>query len=165
MGDEVSVFVEIKNLSDDEIESLVVTVNGKEIILDADKKAVYIPEKAGEYLFNAVLTAKDGNVSDLKYALYVTKDSGEDDPDESELFVEIASPSDVKEITAPTDIIGSAKGSGLVKYTLEYAPAGTNEFTAIREGTEAVDGGVLGQLDPTMLRNGYYDIRLTGLSV
>ena len=165
VGDEVSVFVEIKNLSDDEIESLVVTVNGKEIILDADKKAVYIPEKAGEYLFNAVLTAKDGNVSDLKYMLYVTESgSGEDtdEPDESELFVEIASPSDVKEITAPTDIIGSAKGSGLVKYTLEYAPAGTNEFTAIREGTEAVDGGVFGQLDPTMLRNGYYDIRLTG---
>ena len=165
VGDEVSVFVEIKNLSDDEIESLVVTVNGKEIILDADKKAVYIPEKAGEYLFNAVLNAKDGNVSDLKYMLYVAESgSGEDtdEPDESELFVEIASPDDVKEITAPTDIIGSAKGSGLVKYTLEYAPAGTNEFTAIREGTEAVDGGVLGQLDPTMLRNGYYDIRLTG---
>ena len=165
VGDEVSVFVEIKNLSDDEIESLVVTVNGKEIILDADKKAVYIPEKAGEYLFNAVLTAKDGNVSDLKYMLYVTESgSGEDtdEPDESELFVEITSPDDVKEITAPTDIIGSAKGSGPVKYTLEYAPAGTNEFTAIREGAEAVDGGVLGQLDPTMLRNGYYDIRLTG---
>ena len=165
VGDEVSVFVEIKNLSDDEIESLVVTVNGKEIILDADKKAVYIPEKAGEYLFNAVLTAKDGNVSDLKYMLYVTENgSGEDtdEPDESELFVDITSPEDVKEITAPTDIIGSAKGSGLVKYTLEYAPAGTDEFSAIREGTEAVDGGVLGQLDPTMLRNGYYDIRLTG---
>lgn len=165
VGDEVSVFVEIKNLSDDEIESLVVTVNGKEIILDADKKAVYIPEKAGEYLFNAVLTAKDGNVSDLKYMLYVTESgSGEDtdEPDESELFVEITSPDDVKKITAPTDIIGSAKGSGLVKYTLEYAPAGTNEFASICEGTEAVDGGVLGQLDPTMLRNGYYDIKLTG---
>ena len=165
VGDEVSVFVEIKNLSDDEIESLVVTVNGEEIILDADKKAVYIPEKAGEYLFNAVLTAKDGNVSDLKYMLYVTESgSGEDtdEPDESELFVEITSPDDVKEITAPTDIIGSAKGSGLVKYTLEYAPAGTNEFASICESTEAVDGGVLGQLDPTMLRNGYYDIRLTG---
>ena len=165
VGDEVSVFVEIKNLSDDEIESLVVTVNGEEIVLDSDKKAVYIPEKADEYLFKAILTAKDGNVSDLKYMLYVTGNGGgenPDDPDDDELYVDITSPEDVKEITAPTDIIGSAKGSGLVKYTLEYAPAGTDEFTAICEGREAVDSGVIGQLDPTMLRNGYYDIRLTG---
>ncbi|MBP0958420.1 MAG: VWA domain-containing protein, partial [Oscillospiraceae bacterium] len=165
VGDEVSVYVEIKNLSDDEIESLVVTVNGEEIVLDSDKKAVYIPEKADEYLFNAILTAKDGNVSDLKYMLYVTENGGgenPDDPDDDELFVDITSPEDVKEITAPTDIIGSAKGSGLVKYTLEYAPAGTDEFTAICEDTEAIDGSVIGQLAPTMLRNGYYDIRLTG---
>ena len=163
VGDEVSVFVEIKNLSDEEIESLIVTVNGEEIVLDSDKKAVYILEKEGEYLFNAVLTAKDGNASDIKYLLYVTENGGSgEEPDDDELFVDITSPEDVKEITAPTDIIGSAKGSGLVKYTLEYSPAGTDDFTTICEGTEAVDGGVIGQLDPTMLRNGYYDVKLTG---
>ncbi|MCM1524507.1 MAG: polymorphic toxin-type HINT domain-containing protein [Ruminococcus sp.] len=166
VGDEVSVAVEITGLPDSEIESLDVTVNGREITLDSDKKAVYIPEKAGEYLFNAVIKAKDGNSLDLKYMLYVTENSGSDDDDddidESVLLVEIASPEDVKEITAPTDIIGSAKGSGLVKYTLEYAPADTGDFVKIFEKTSCVDNDILGQIDPTMLRNGYYDIRLTG---
>lgn len=165
VGDEVSVYVEIINLPDSEIESISVTVNGEEISLDSDKKAVYIPEKAGEYLFNAVIKAKDGNVLDLKYMLYVTeKGSGDEDDDIADdiLFVDITSPEDVKEITAPTDIIGFAKGSGLVKYTLEYAPADTGDYVKICENTSSVDGDVLGKIDPTMLRNGYYDIRLTG---
>lgn len=167
VGDEVSVFVEIENLSDDDIESLVVTVNGEEITLDSEKRAVYVPETVGEYLFNAILKSKDGNTADLKYMLYVVKDGGEDVdnpdvPDESELFVDITAPEDVKEITAPTDIIGSVKGSEFVKYTLEYAPAGTDNYVTLSTGTEEIDSGVLGKLDPTMLRNGYYDIKLTG---
>lgn len=125
---------------------------------------MYIPQTAGEYLFNAVIKAKDGNGADLKYMLYVTAEGGGSDEelDESELFVDITAPEDAKEITAPTDIIGFAKGDKFVKYTLEYAPAGTEDFVKLCESTEAVDGGVLGRLDTTMLRNGYYDVKLTG---
>ena len=167
------------------IESISYTLNGAETEI-ADGRYLLDTSDAGVYTLTANAVSVTGKEFSSSASIEVVKASkpvidlvfdkesycvGEDVVvtvnayDENELFVEIASPDDAKEITAPTDIIGSAKGSGLVKYTLEYAPAGTNEFTAIREGTEAVDGGVLGQLDPTMLRNGYYDIRLTGLSV
>ena len=166
IGDNIPVFVEIKNLSDDEIESLTVTVNGKAISLDSDKKAVFIPEKAGEYLFNAVMTAKDGNAVNISYMLYVNDNdgsgSGNNDDDESDLTVKITSHSDCDEITAPADIIGTVKGSGFTKYTLSYAPAGTSDFVEIARGTSEISEDVLGKVDPTLLRNGYYDIKLTG---
>lgn len=167
------------------IESISYTLNGAETEV-ADGRYLLDTSDAGVYTLTANAVSATGKEISSSASIEVVKASkpvidlvfdkesycvGEDVVvtvnayDESELFVEITSPDDVKEITAPTDIIGSAKGSGLVKYTLEYAPTGTDEFSAICEGTEAVDGGVLGQLDPTMLRNGYYDIRLTGLSV
>ena len=167
VGDEIPVFVEIKNLSDDKIESLNVTVNGKAISLNSDKKAVFVPDKAGEYLFNAKLKDVDGNAVDLNYMLYVNEDNGSgtgtgSEDDSSDLTVKITNLSDCDKITAPTEIIGSVKGSGLTKYTLEYAPAGTNDFVKIANGTSEIDNEEIGSLDPTLLRNGYYDIKLTG---
>ncbi len=166
VGNEVTAVIELSNLSDSDIESIILTVNGEELAIDENKSAVYVPDTVGEYLFEAVLNDVNGNSVEMSYLLYVVSDkdggeTGDSDDDIGDFTVEITSPTDCMEITSPTDIIGSAFGEGFVKYTLEYAPAGTVDYTKLFEGTTAVKDGVLGSLDPTLLQNGYYDIRLT----
>ena len=64
-------------------------------------------------------------------------------------------------ITAPTDIIGTATDDNFLKYELAYAPAGEEDFTLIHTATTPVTNDVLGTLDPTMLLNDQYTVRLT----
>jgi RHS repeat-associated protein len=77
---------------------------------------------------------------------------------------EIQSPVDGAEVTAPTQIVGTATASSFQSYILEIAPAGESNFTRIGSGTAPVAGGVLGTLDPTLLLNDLYTLRLTVLT-
>jgi RHS repeat-associated protein len=74
---------------------------------------------------------------------------------------EILTPTDGTEITSPTQIVGTATATGFRDYVLEIAPAGESTFTTIARGTAPVAGGVLGTLDPTLLLNDLYTVRLT----
>lgn len=74
--------------------------------------------------------------------------------------VAINTPSDGAEITAPAEITGTASDLKLVRYTLEYGPLDGN-FITIATGTESVTDDLLGALDPTMLVNGIYRLRLS----
>ncbi len=73
----------------------------------------------------------------------------------------IDTPENDSSITAPTDIVGTASDDNFFKYELAYASAGEDDFTLIHLGTTPVDGDVLGTLDPTMLHNDLYTVRLT----
>lgn len=68
-------------------------------------------------------------------------------------------------ITIPTDIIGTAADANLLRYTLEVAGVDDNNFTVIGSGTTPVIDGTLGSLDPTLLENGMYTVRLTAEDV
>lgn len=68
-------------------------------------------------------------------------------------------------ITQPTDIVGSVGDANLVQWRLEYAPAGGGAFTTLGSGDAPVVDGVLGTLDPTLLLNGLYLVRLTATDV
>ena len=86
------------------------------------------------------------------------------DPDKATGPVaEIATPALDAEISAPTQIIGTIQSQNLLQYTLSYAPKGTTTFTTFAEGTSQVTNGILGTLDPTLLKNGLYDIRLAAV--
>lgn len=74
--------------------------------------------------------------------------------------VQIATPSSGDEVTELTDVTGTADDPNLVRYELLLSPAGDDTFTLLTASSSAVTGGVLGQLDPTLLRNGLYDLRL-----
>lgn len=63
-------------------------------------------------------------------------------------------------ITEPLDVLGTATDANFLKYTLAHAPAGSTDFTVIAESTSPVSAGVLGQLDPTVLINDQYTLRL-----
>ena len=65
--------------------------------------------------------------------------------------------------TRPVDVIGTADDDNLSFYTLEVAVLGSTSFTEIARGTTAVVNGVLGTLDPTMLQNDIYVLRLTAV--
>ena len=74
---------------------------------------------------------------------------------------QIIAPADGAEVTSVVDVVGTASDPNLLKYVLAIAPAGETGFTTIAEHTTPVTNGVLGQLDPTMLRNDLYTVRLT----
>lgn len=81
--------------------------------------------------------------------------------DQTDPIALITTPANGGEVTQPIDVIGTADDATFLKYELAYALAGTSDFTVLATGTSPVVNGVLGQLDPTMLLNDLYDLRLT----
>src|SRR5262249_18075487 len=72
----------------------------------------------------------------------------------------LTSPSDDAIITAPTEVRGTVTDTDLLFYTLSVAPVGSSQFTEFARGTGNVTDGVLGTLDPTLLLNDSYVLRL-----
>ena len=75
--------------------------------------------------------------------------------------IAFTSPLDEAEIAAPTTIMGTVQTPNLLNYTLSYAPRGKSIFTEFATGTAPITNGPLGTLDPTLMKNGLYDVRLT----
>ena len=72
----------------------------------------------------------------------------------------ITSPTDGAVITMPTDIIGTATDAHFLRYRLELSEVDAAAGTRLASGTSPVANGVLGRLDPTLLENGLYRVRL-----
>ena len=73
----------------------------------------------------------------------------------------ITAPANGSTITGPTPVIGSATDANFLRYELAVALAGDPTYTLIAEGTAPVVNGTLGTLDPTLLINDLYTVRLT----
>lgn len=158
VGDSVTITVDATDNVG--VVSMALTVNGVPVPLDASGIATYASDVAG--VFTAVGTALDeaGNEGwdneDFRFL-----SPGDVTPP----TVAISSPADDSKLSVPTDIIGTASDDSLTVYRLEYSPKDKNEFIIFGTGTASVINGVLGQLDPTTMRNGLYDIRLTAEDV
>ena len=155
VGDTVTITV---NATDNVgVVSRALTVNGVDVPLDASGTATYTSDAAG--VFTAVGTALDaaGNEgSDSEEFRFLSP--GDTTPP----TVAISSPANEAKISVPTDIIGTASDdTELTLYKLEYSVKDRNEFIEFASGTSPVTNGVLGTLDPTTLRNGLYDVKLT----
>ncbi|HEX7282416.1 MAG TPA: FG-GAP-like repeat-containing protein, partial [Vicinamibacterales bacterium] len=66
----------------------------------------------------------------------------------------IDSPEEDLALTMPTDIAGTATDANFLRYQLQLAAADETAYLTIASGDAPVDGGVLGQIDPTRLENG-----------
>ena len=77
----------------------------------------------------------------------------------------LVTPDDLAEITMPTDILGTVGDPNLLRYTVQMAEVDATTFTTIGSGTAAVTAGVVGRLDPTLLENGLYRVRLVAEDV
>lgn len=86
-----------------------------------------------------------------------------DGTDDDAPTVEITSPEDGESVFGPVDVLGTADDPNLVRYELLISPAGEESFTQIGGGTSPLAGGVLGELDPTLMLNGLYTLRLAVL--
>jgi YD repeat-containing protein len=64
-------------------------------------------------------------------------------------------------VITPTAVVGTASDANFFKYVLDIAPVGETTFTPIATGTTPVTNAVLGHLDPTLLLNDLYTLRLT----
>ncbi len=105
-----------------------------------------------------VSAARDGVAGSIVVAV-IADDAG----DTEGATAEIAAPVDGATVRSPVDVLGTAADANLVRYELAISPAGRQEFTPIGGGTTSVVGGVLGQLDPTLMVNGLYTVRLVVL--
>ncbi len=137
--------------------TVVLTANGNEITLNNSGEGVFTPSAIGRYELTAKVTDDYGNSDSKTITIKVIDPSNTLIPQ-----VTITSPSSDDEIYKPADIIGTVTSEGLLYYVLEYSPAGKDEYQTLSEGETAVNNAVLGKLDPTVLQNGKYDIRLTG---
>ena len=82
--------------------------------------------------------------------------AGDDTPPSAQLI----SPDDLTNVTLLTDIVGTATDTNFLRYTLSFAGVDSSTFTTIGSGTAPVASSVLGRLDPTLLENGLYRVRL-----
>lgn len=156
LGSEVTLLVSATD--DVGVESMVLRVDGNPVPLDPNGVAIFKANAVG--ILEVVATATDaaGNATTVSTSLVVVDLSDAEAPD-----VDITSPSDEAVITRPVDVIGNASDGNLSFYTLEVAVLGSSRFTELARGTSSVTSGVLGTLDPTMLQNDTYVLRLTAV--
>jgi hypothetical protein len=131
------------------------TINGTPAVLDAQGKTTVRLDNLGTITAIATATDAAGNVTT------VTKDVSAIDPNDVDApVINIALESDT-EITSPVPITGTISDSNLLYYTLEVAPAGSNNFKEVYRGTTAVTDGTVATFDPTVLANGAYTLKFT----
>jgi YD repeat-containing protein len=154
LGDTVTIVVSsTDNVS---VPVLTLSVGGQNIALDASGRATVRMTTVGT--IPIVATARDaaGLTGQQRVDLLVFDPSDVNLPQ-----VELISPLDDAIITSPVDIIGTATDDNLLFYALAIAPLSGGAFTEIAHGTTAVTNGVLGRLDPSLLANDTYIVRIT----
>jgi hypothetical protein len=75
----------------------------------------------------------------------------------------ILSPADAATITAPVSITGTVSGVTLENYTLQIRPVlpdNGGHWRTLATGAAGITESTLGTLDPTLLENGPYELRL-----
>jgi RHS repeat-associated protein len=72
----------------------------------------------------------------------------------------LVSPADLTEVTTPTDIVGTVADANFLRYTVQLAAVDATTFTVIGSGTAPLTSATVGRLDPTLLENGLYRVRL-----
>ncbi|MEL7313606.1 MAG: SdrD B-like domain-containing protein, partial [Cyanobacteria bacterium J06559_3] len=166
--------LQIRGVDSEGLASLELSVNGTPVALDSsDIRSGAINGAALQFteagLVDIVATATDtnGNTSTQTLTIRVTDPTDTTGPVTELDLTQFEGSGSV--ITTPTDIIGTVDDDSLEFYRLEIAPidlvnpnnpaAPDADYRVLAEGTGNVDG-VLGQVDPTLLANGNYFLRV-----
>jgi RHS repeat-associated protein/uncharacterized repeat protein (TIGR01451 family) len=137
---------------------LVIQGNGEEIDVAVDRngRAVYDFDAEGVYALTATVWDAAGNSTTVGSSLEVIDLLNNSPP-----VVQVTSPTPGAEVTAPIDVTGSVSDpeNAIDSWKLSLVPFGDGPARTLATGTTAASG-VLGQLDPTLLANGSYTLRL-----
>jgi len=137
------------------------TANGGQVPLDflACGRITLAGNVLGDWI-DLVATARDaaGNLGTTTARLRVIPSVGEGIPEAPS--ISIASPAENGVVTTFTEVIGTANALDFASYKLLIKPADGAIFTVIASSTTAVVNGQLGTIDPTLLQNDSYVLRL-----
>ena len=104
-----------------------------------------------------VLTATDpGGLTDTDALIFYVVDTA----DTTGPTAILTAPAVDAALTAQVAVTGTATDTNLVKYELQLAQIGTDDFLTFFTGTTPVVSNTLGQLDPTLFSSGLYTLRL-----
>lgn len=155
-GDSISFHVAATD--DGGVANLQLLINDVPVMLDSQGIANYVAMTPGLIRATAVAFDAAGNRGEAVTTLSVFDPTDQEAPAVSlDLAAMINNP-----ISSPVELKGSVNDTNLSYYSLEVAPAdGTRPFTVMFRNTKNVNNGILGILDPTLLPNDTYEVRLT----
>ncbi|QEH67729.1 RHS repeat-associated core domain-containing protein [Cellulosilyticum sp. WCF-2] len=153
VGEEVTAKIQVTDNVG--VQSVKVYVNDK-LEMEAPGTINFSNNEAGNIEIKVIAIDTSGNESSKTTICKVV-----DSRDKVNPIANISSPTVGSTISKPIDIIGTVTDeTQLKKYTLQYAPDGTEDFITFAEGTSAKANQVLGQFNPADLPKGIYQIKL-----
>ncbi|MCA9405380.1 MAG: hypothetical protein KC684_02500 [Candidatus Omnitrophica bacterium] len=154
----VDVSIQIQAVDDQGVTQQLIQVDGQELPLDANGQAVFTSQTPGIFTVEAFAYDAAGNEGYKQAQIRFLEDIG----DTTVPTASIQSPAEDSRLVTPVDITGDAfDETDLLSFRLEYALQGSTNFALINSGTTEVSNGILGTLDPTLMKNGIYQVRLT----
>ncbi|MGE3817844.1 MAG: putative Ig domain-containing protein, partial [Isosphaeraceae bacterium] len=142
-----------------EIVGLTVTAGGQALTIDDQGRAEFVPQAPGRVAVEATATDADGLVGRAEAVLKVRDPNDLADP-----VVSFAARLAGARLTAAADVVGVVDDANLDFWSLERAPLGSDDFTAVAGG-HGPASGALATFDPSALPNGAYRLRLTAADV
>ena len=157
LGDSVMLTVSTQTHDGQPLANDVLLINGRAYPLNPDGTATFSSATPGVFSLTVKAFDAEGNEGDATRTLtFLTPPNGLPAP-----VAGIGGDQVTPVVTLPTPIIGTANTASLLQYTLQYTVEGQGNWVTFATGTTAVVNGVLGTIDPTLLQNGFYDIRLS----
>ena len=153
VGSDVRVCVEASD--DTGIDSVGLLIDDAEVELDGDDCADFEVELVARFEAIGIALDSYGNRGEGRTHFF-----GRDEFDDGPPTVSIATPTDGSAVEVITDVIGTATDSDLTSYRLEAARLGTSDYTTLFEDFSPVEAGLLGELDPSLVSDGVYQVRL-----
>ena len=159
-----SVRIQVTAFDNSSVASVTLSIDGQAQTLDASRGFNYVATRPGMPKLVATATDTRGNtattVADPPLRVI--------DPNDTQApLITITSPTPSQVITYLTDVMGTVTDENLEFYRLEISPVGQNQWRTIftREfptaaGIDGVVAGLLGTLDPTLLANDIYELRV-----
>ena len=131
------------------------TLDGDPVPLFGGQAEVSLAEP-GSYQLALQTTDSLGQSVTASETLYVS-----DGDDNQAPTVRIDGPLGADRISSPTVVTGVVNDAFLAEWSLTLQRAGSGAVTTVAGGAAPVNGGVLGELDPTVLVNGLYQLTLS----
>ena len=157
-GQKVLVHVIADSLSG--ITSRTLAINGQPLTLDGFGRAEFIPAAPGKLLVSATATDGDGRTGSAAGTLKVRNPA-----DDAAPIVSFAAQLNRALITETRAIVATVSDLNLDAWTLELARIHSDQFSTVAQGEANVADESLFQLDPAILPNGFYRLRLTAHDV